>query len=1470
MLSLLIACLAVSFSGSAYSSFELVEVEASGNNYKEKSGGWHAAFSGSPLTVTIPANNKGLKVAVKAKWNGGSHLWFYKDGDNWYDYEVNQDNTGEISLGSGYYSDQSKCFLINNDNSYKVTLEVTGDDPNPTKISFNKVSSIPSVPSELYIEANWYSNWNKNDANLKMTKSADGKVFTWTVNNYSANQDFQFRFHTGLSSGFNANLGIVYYPNSENESLTINGNAVTIANSYSVSGDPMKNWKVNSNSSANLVITVDFSGTNPTVKVTQGSVSSDLTLRLAGSNISNPDAWTKDGEWYTWTGNIPQGAGYGVATMNGSTQSGTYATSNAYNDPADGASYVLASGSWNFSKAQNNVTIKVKPNNGSLMGASVQLSGFKYTETPVASQYDYYLWTNIVTGDNNTWTAKKFENGKVSYDLKDKSGDKQFGLKRLDKDDTNINDNNPWYAGSKDSYDITESGNYAIVAKSSGVTPHNFQFSATDYDKIEIELVTNSTTDLPDHFVITLTKDNNDKTLYIGGNEFGGVNSTDANTALTYSKTNTDGTYEYKPIKVNWHEGTMHEFKFYKSASKASASMGAKAATTIGFSENKTDAGSTNAYIFKPAIVNLPTWIQVTSYNPTTNEVKFKVLGHNPAEKSYVYLLHSNIFDSNWSDNKFIEENGYNFTLDVKDKSGSKKFGLIRYQVDNNNDYYDHHYYKAGSNDDKNISGACEVSLGYQDEFEIDVTNYDYVNFTLVINDDNTPKALKITPLETVPENFDYSELALFISGVENHHNKTEGAVKMENKGNGLYEYAMGDYNGAPFWFCVYDSQNRAYHKTENDQDEVALNTRVDGIGCVHAITDTNPYGSHPDWHVANSGRKLLKNAKIEVNIKERWVKFSGDDNGTKPKFYFIGDLNNWFSDEFEGGSAGQTGYRRLDKNNGLHKWAFTETSANVYEFTVPDNKLTGQFQIYGGDDWSADYRYVHPGNGEDHGKFVSTYWNKPIVNGEEFEVAHKNGLDGKTHNLHLAHNAYVGTDSDPVKITLDLTDSNHPKVTVHGEPRDYYMFYMGEKVEGENNDDTDRTDALRAYMMSAKPNSNNYYLPALESQKLRDIKDKTGYGDLEDLVGGHIADGAGVEMTRLSTLTTAAAVNEFFDGLPVNQRTALWENGTLPNGQHYDSNSGELWVVKMPRGFEAAPGTKFRVGLLNSEDKDFSANGQPKVYWALNGDHIVILPINTHVHLDKTALATQLRVNESELHVYYRLYGPSSDYTKTNIYGHNGTDGKNGHHNPESVMQISGDQRNPFNAASAEFNDFGWVELGEKIEIPATMHDKGGTWHAALLPSADGVNAADKYNHRVEIYPHLQNSFVQFKVVVDKKIDLDNLNMNKKNASRYESMRRTEEKEETVIYTPLWMTMGEMANNVANEKPLNGESMYETLDADDIATGIEQITDYFFGDDNDTDTPVYYYNLQGIRVNNPANGIFIRVKGDRSVKIAL
>lgn len=56
-------------------------------------------------------------------------------------------------------------------------------------------------------------------------------------------------------------------------------------------------------------------------------------------------------------------------------------------------------------------------------------------------------------------------------------------------------------------------------------------------------------------------------------------------------------------------------------------------------------------------------------------------------------------------------------------------------------------------------------------------------------------------------------------------------------------------------------------------------------------------------------------------------------------------------------------------------------------------------------------------------------------------------------------------------------------------------------------------------------------------------------------------------------------------------------------------------------------------------------------------------------------------------------------------------------------------------------------------------------------------------------------------------------------------------------------------------------------LDVNDAMSGIEDVTSDIISDD---DALVEYYNLQGIRVSNPANGIFIRRQGSKVEKVIL
>lgn len=91
--------------------------------------------------------------------------------------------------------------------------------------------------------------------------------------------------------------------------------------------------------------------------------------------------------------------------------------------------------------------------------------------------------------------------------------------------------------------------------------------------------------------------------------------------------------------------------------------------------------------------------------------------------------------------------------------------------------------------------------------------------------------------------------------------------------------------------------------------------------------------------------------------------------------------------------------------------------------------------------------------------------------------------------------------------------------------------------------------------------------------------------------------------------------------------------------------------------------------------------------------------------------------------------------------------------------------------------------------------------------------------------------------------------------------------------------TANETDKTMTWEKPANGNTSFSsiavtspngtsqiagvTIEAKKISTGIENIAI-----DNDENAPVEYFNLQGVKVANPANGIYIRRQGNKATKV--
>ena len=78
---------------------------------------------------------------------------------------------------------------------------------------------------------------------------------------------------------------------------------------------------------------------------------------------------------------------------------------------------------------------------------------------------------------------------------------------------------------------------------------------------------------------------------------------------------------------------------------------------------------------------------------------------------------------------------------------------------------------------------------------------------------------------------------------------------------------------------------------------------------------------------------------------------------------------------------------------------------------------------------------------------------------------------------------------------------------------------------------------------------------------------------------------------------------------------------------------------------------------------------------------------------------------------------------------------------------------------------------------------------------------------------------------------------------------------------------------NAGNDKyhfSFNNNDLYvkPLADSDAVWTEVNQIIDEINGNVDPGTFETVYYNLQGVRVDNPTSGVYIRVRGNKSDKV--
>lgn len=626
----------------------------------------------------------------------------------------------------------------------------------------------------------------------------------------------------------------------------------------------------------------------------------------------------------------------------------------------------------------------------------------------------------------------------------------------------------------------------------------------------------------------------------------------------------------------------------------------------------------------------------------------------------------------------------------------------------------------------------------------------------------------------------------------------------------------------------------------------VSANTpaRIDNVG---TCTD------NPDkaWsYNSTEGGKIT----VSVYFKKNGYATVEVVGNSDKNYYFIGDMNNWFSNEFDGNLGGKDnngetiaqGINATRWNADKDNWKLEYVGDGWYRFdSFPGNLLSGHFQIVSNGSWELKdgneiYSHVIYINPEDvKANKMSDYrafkmnriTREDITKGREYRVRKRSADVSGGSNLGTQCNAVEGA----VFWFNPGNDTEAPRIRITGTPKDYFIFYNME--DAKVNPDMKKSPKngtetieywVRAAINSGKPNTNNYFLAGIE------YGDYTlPFYDINGNTGAHMNVNEGIDLAPydLKSMTERELNNLFFSNKDI--VNSILNEGRLPNGRDikvYD----KVWIAKVPSGFENPAGTKYNMTFNKA-----MTDADRKATRTLTTCHYYFFPqqagLHVHVNID------EIRGDkiEDDVKVAYRLYKTDNYYNTIAI--HHGSDEQRGRWT-ETLHEVG--SALPRTKDSEATNGIGWYECTKhdksEWEAPSTITDQ--KWYVSWIDD-EGTGA------RREVAYDDNSAFVQFRLTIKMK----------QPASR----AADGEGETQVYYLPERVDVA----NDANHYWFENNDLYVKLKASDlpdgVLTGISEIVD-------DTDNgPAVYYNLQGVRVDNPTAGnIYIKVTRKGSEKI--
>lgn len=674
-----------------------------------------------------------------------------------------------------------------------------------------------------------------------------------------------------------------------------------------------------------------------------------------------------------------------------------------------------------------------------------------------------------------------------------------------------------------------------------------------------------------------------------------------------------------------------------------------------------------------------------------------------------------------------------------------------------------------------------------------------------------------------------------------------------DNDRNTRKFFAEVDYNA---------NEDFAFHFIENN--ESSWSDR--GIVCYPGGTGNTPISANTPVKINNVSScdddpgsawsyNSTESGKITVMVyfkKNGYATVEVVGNSDK-NYYFIGDMNNWFSNEFDGDLGGEDkngetiaqGINATRWNADKDNWKLEYVGDGWYRFdSFPGNLLSGHFQIVSNGSWELKdgneiYSHVIYINPEDvKANKMSDYrafkmnriTREDITKGREYRVRKRSADVSGGSNLGTQCNAVEGA----VFWFNPGNDTEAPRIRITGTPKDYFIFYNME--DAKVNPDMKKSPKngtetieywVRAAINSGKPNTNNYFLAGIE------YGDYTlPFYDINGNTGAHMNVNEGIDLAPydLKSMTERELNNLFFSNKDI--VNSILNEGRLPNGRDikvYD----KVWIAKIPSGFENPAGTKYNMTFNKA-----MTEADRKATRTLTTRHYYFFPQQKglHVHVNIDEILAGDKVESAE--VDYRLYKTDNQYNTIAIL-HGSDVTAEGHRKTEILHKVG--SALPRTMDSEATNGIGWYECNKPWNAP----DIEGNWLVNWI--GDEATGA-----RREVAYDDNSAFVQFRLTITMKEE------------QQPASRAAEGDGKTMVfYLPERVDVA----NDDNHYWFENSDLYAKLKASDlpdgVLTGISEIVE-------DTDNgPAVYYNLQGVRVDNPAAGnIYIKVTRKGSEKI--